>query len=243
MAPQVTLPIVLVVLGVGLLASPIAVFHADIGEPEWEYAAVEIVIEGDTMTIPDAAEIPGDPYIDNIVCTDATRSCAVEQYINADGDLAVGDASFTRTPYQYAIIDDVIVEAAYYEEDGVTYLTHEEADPNDAVRRSSASYERAHPAYRAAIEEGSTTANQWVETPQVITVDPNTPDERFYYVYEVRSPSPGDYEPTFGDRALTWTLSIIGFVAGLGLVLHGQVMRIRRQEWYRQFGSRRESDE
>lgn len=234
MASTPWIPLAVIGVGILLLATPAAAFTADFGGPTWEYAATEITVEDGDVVLPDPLEIPGPVYIEGIVCTDETRSCALERHVHEQGELTVPAEAFRRTPYEYVRIEGEILEATHEIENGTAVLSHEEVDPATAVRRSSGAYDFVHPAYRAAIEDGETTAEVPLETPRVITRNPETPDEQFFYVYETDAPNPGEYEPSPGQRALQWGIALIGFTLGLILVLFGQRMRIRRKEWYQQ---------
>lgn len=221
-------------LGIALLIAPVAIFQAGIGEPTWEYGAAEIAVEDDGIHLPDAEAIPGRVYIDNIVCTDEVRACALERHVREEGGLPVAAATFRRVPYGYVSFDDGIVATATAERDGTTYLTHEPVEPRAALRNSSIAYDRSHPAYRAAVDRGEATATTWIETPMVVTKAPQEPGEAFYYVYEIHSPGPGNLEPNTAERVVPWLLAIISFLVGLGLVLHAQRRRIRREQWYQE---------
>lgn len=228
-------------IGVVLLASPAAIFGYGIGEPTYEYQSFEIEPEADDFGVPErATDFPAPFYIDNIVCLDETRSCLTEQYIHEEGQLPV-DASIQRlhgaddttehvyierSPYRYAYLNDSFYRVEEVVDDGDTYLTHESVSPAAAFRRSSVSYSVADPALQEAVDEGDVTTTAELETPRVVVEGPESDTERFHYVHVTSSPGGNMHGPSLGDRLLTYGLSMISFLTGLGLVLRGQRKRI-----------------
>lgn len=113
-------------------------------------------------------------------------------------------------------------------ENGTTQLTHDAVSRETALRQSSSRYEAAPSAFRRAVDAGSATTTAELDAPQIVATGTEDVDEQFHYVYVASAPS-GSEEPDLVDRFRSVGLAVVGFGAGLVLVIRGQTMRLRRQ--------------
>lgn len=229
MAANSRFPLLVMVVGVVLLLSPAVVQSFHVGEPTYEYTATELTYEDGSFK---PAESLGLSFsIDNIACTQNSRSCQLEHHIQENGRVPVEDSVLYRARYEYAHLDGSMYAMTEETENGTTYLTQERIEPRLALRRSSTSYDFAPPTFRASIDHGTATATTEHESPQVVSKNTNGPDPTFYYVEATSAPSGGVYGPGLNATVLRLGLSGGGFLAGLGLVLRGHKMRIR-ESWF-----------
>ena len=232
MSSSQLVPLVMFFIGATLLAAPAGIVWTDIGAPTYEYEAVEIEVEEGEVSWPTGADIGGATHLENIVCLDETRSCALERHVYEEGSLAVEATGFWREPYSFAYLDGSFYEVTHSTDNGTTLLDHEPVSAPTALRLSSTTYEAAHPTYRAAVGAGTTTADHPLETPHVITTNAETEEEAYYLVSEAASPGPGEHTPGWGDRFVTLALSVASFLLGLTLLTRAERIRSLRR-WRR----------
>lgn len=220
----------LLVLGIGiaLVASPIVVFSADIGEPTYEFEATELSYENGSFEY--SSQVPSSTfYIENIACVGNSRVCKLEQHVYEEGRLPVADADIDKGYYEFVHLNGSFYRTDTIEEDGTVYLTHEPVSADFALSASSISYSIAAPAYQTAVSQGHVTITERLDNRKIVSRTADDGNEQFYYVYATRTPSADVQGPSLGDRLVTYGLSVIGFVAGLALIGHGQRKRVRSQ--------------
>lgn len=85
MRRRIEWPELLIGLGVLLLLSPAAVPVVAIGEPTYEYEAVQLSYDDGEFDLPPRLATPGRFHVDNIACVGGGRTCALERRIHEAG--------------------------------------------------------------------------------------------------------------------------------------------------------------
>lgn len=221
------LALLLIGVGVVLVASPVAVFSADIGAPTYEYEATELSHEDGSFDIPPVLTTTFS--IENIACVGESRACKLERNVYEQGRLPVEDAGVDARYYEFVYLNDSFYRTETVEENGTVSLTHEPVTADTAIRRSSTTYGIAEPSYQTAVDSGHVTTTARLERGAIITKNADSPNEQFYYVYATRTPGAGEHGPGLSGQLLTYGLAGVGLLGGLALVGRGQRIRVRSQ--------------
>lgn len=211
-----------IVVGLLLLANPFVVAEFDVGDPDrYRYEAFEVGFDEDGIDVPiEAGDLDPD-----VACFEQIpgRACMLERAIHEHGGLTYDGLPepFVRADYRYVYdYGEGFFEPVAEERNDTVRYDLEPVSREEAMDGAATDLERASPAIRTAVESGEVESSDELPGADEL-VDAG---DGYYVAHAV------EYRETTGERravvvALQWLLGIVG----LGLVLHGQRLRVERR--------------